>query len=286
MKTRAATLILLLCVAMSQSSATNDMRGLAIFKLSEMCAAQDPIYREGIFGTWMEKAGSPRGGSWEKLDQSPLWQCLRKRQWVPKSICTTVNEVDPDDRVQLDQWFDAHASALDALDEVWDFMNASDDPKKASSIGCPVIEVIEKPVAESGFKVEHTDLIWAGEYEGSPNYEPGARLRKETDTIAASLGTRFGIKFNVVSQPLGGIMTIVYRLTVPEPGISVRASGERKRILDHLLQCVPGRGCMAGFSFEREDEIVPGIWKMEMFFRGKKLVEHEFTVEKANSNLY
>jgi len=67
----------------------------------------------------------------------------------------------------------------------------------------------------------------------------------------------------------GGILTINYRITV-----------NGKRILDDRPQCIPGRPCQVGFVFENEDELVPGIWRMEVFFRGKKLIEREFMVGK------
>jgi hypothetical protein len=38
-----------------------------------------------------------------------------------------------------------------------------------------------------------------------------------------------------------------------------------------------------GFVFEREDEIVPGKWLLEVSFRGKTLIEHEFTVDRKDA---
>jgi hypothetical protein len=88
----------------------------------------------------------------------------------------------------------------------------------------------------------------------------------------------FGINFKIVSAPAEGILTVLYKISVPEPGLPGDSVKGRRRTLTDRPQCVLGKPCVVGFAFETEDEIVPGTWLLEVSFHGKTLIERQFTV--------
>jgi hypothetical protein len=255
---------------------TNDMRPLTVLVLSQMCIAQDPEFREGVYGRSL--ASRPYFQGWETFDRQPLVQCLRKRQWVPKSLCASVNALDPDDPKEFEAWWQDNENTLQTLEPVFDFYGqVLDDSNLATS--CPSIALQSKtPPRPPDITIERVDLIWAGEYKGEVSPVPRVTLVQGTDHIAAAIGVHFGIYFNIVSNPAEGILTVLYKISVPEPGLPGRAASARQRVLTDRPQCILGGPCVVGFVFEREDEIIPGEWLLEVSFRGKTLIEHRFTV--------
>jgi Domain of unknown function (DUF3859) len=265
---------------------TNDMRPLTVMVLSQMCAAQDPEYRESQFGRLI--ASRPGFKGWDEVDRQTLPKCLRQRQWVPKSLCASVTTLDLGDSKKFDAWWQDNADTLRSLEPVFDFYGHVLEAR-ASATPCPTIALQrESAPLPPGIAVERVDLIWAGEYEGDVSPVPRVTLVKGTDRIAAAVGVHFGIYFNIVSSPADGILTVLYRISVPEPGLTGGSAPGRQRVLTDRPQCILGRPCVVGFVFEREDEIVPGKWLLEVSFRGKTLIEHEFTVyrKSADSTLY
>jgi Domain of unknown function (DUF3859) len=127
------------------------------------------------------------------------------------------------------------------------------------------------------------DLIWAGEYQGDVDPVPRVSLVKSTDRIAAAVGVRVGIYFTIVANPAEGILTVLNETSVPEPGLPGGSALERRRVSIDRPQCVVGKPCLVGFVFEREDEIVPGDWLLDVSFRGKTLIAHKFTVYRKES---
>ena len=260
---------------------TNDMRPLTVLVLSQMCLAQHPEFREGVYGRSL--SSRPDFVSWAEVDSRPLVQCLRKRQWVPKSLCTSVNALDPDDPKEFEAWWQDNLDTLRSLEPVFDFYgHVLDESTPATS--CPEIALQSNiPPLPPDITIERVDLIWAGEYEGEVNPVPRVKLLKRTDHIAAAIGVQFGINFTIVADPAEGILTVLNRTSVPEPGLAGGSSLERQRVLTDRPQCVVGKPCVVGFMFEREDEILPGQWLIEVSFRGKTLIEHEFTIYRKES---
>jgi len=264
---------------------TNDMRPLTVMVLSQMCAAQDPEYRDSEFARRV--AQRPGFQGWEEFDRQPLPKCLRERQWVPKSLCASVTKLDLGDPQKFDAWWQDNANTLSSLEPVFDFYGHVLQGD-ASATPCPSIALAPESAPRApGIAIERVDLIWAGEYEGAVSPVPQVTLVKGTDRIAAAVGVHFGIYFNIVSSPAEGILTVLYKISVPDPAVT-GGSTRGQRVLTDRPQCILGRPCVVGFVFEREDEIIPGKWLLEVSFRGKTLIEHEFTVyrKSADSALY
>jgi hypothetical protein len=257
------------------------MRPLTVMILSQMCMAQDPEFRESAYGRSL--ASRPYFPGWPEFDRRPLSQCLRQRQWVPKSLCASVTTLDPSDPRKLDAWWQDNADTLQTLEPVFDFYGQALEERPAAT-ACPTITL--KPASaplRPDIAIERVELIWAGEYEGEVSPVPRVTLVKGSDHIAAAVGVHFGIYFNIVSKPAEGILTVLYRISVPGPGSSGGTAAEGQRVLTDRPQCILGRPCVVGFVFEREDEIVPGKWLLEVSFRGKTLIEHEFTVDRKDA---
>ncbi|HXS80236.1 MAG TPA: DUF3859 domain-containing protein [Gammaproteobacteria bacterium] len=275
-----STLVVLLA-ASPTAMGTNDMRPLTVLVLSEICAAQDPGFRDGLYG----EAVSP---SWPAFDKQPFHECLRRRQWVPASICTTVNGVDVDSGIDLDRWFYGHASDLEALEPVFDFANdAYGDP--ASGAACPDFKVdlpkddrSATPGSWPDLSLRGVEELSAGEYEELP--PPGMPLRttRESDEVAGVVGVHFGLSFRIDAGDVQGLVLVRYRITVPPPGISDSTGSEPLTSVEYTADCALGRPCVVGFQFESDEEIVAGPWTFEVFYRDFKLLEHTFNVSPSD----
>jgi hypothetical protein len=252
------------------------MRPLTVMILAHMCMAQDPEFREGVHGRWVASLQTFPG--WAEFERLPLSQCLRERQWVPKSLCASATALDTGDPKKLDAWWQDNANYLRSLEPVFRFYGQVAQERPAVT-PCPNIAVqTEAPPRAPGVAIESVDLLWAGEYEGDVHPFPRVTLVRNTDRIAAAVGVHFGIYFKIAADPAEGILTVLSTTSVPEPGLPGGSTAVRQRVVTDRPQCVLGKPCLVGFEFEREDEILPGEWQFEVSFRGKTLIEHRFTV--------
>jgi hypothetical protein len=255
---------------------TNDMRPVTVLVLSQMCMAQDPGFRNGAFGRYV--ASNPLFQGWAEFDRRPLSQCLRTRQWIPATLCESLRTLNPDDPQKLDAWWHENVGTLQALEPLFDFYGGVVE-KTTSASPCPTIALQPNTAPlPPDITIERVEQIWAGQYAGEVSPVPQVTLVKEGNQVAAAVGVHFGINFKIVSTPAEGILTVLYKISVPEPGLPGNSAAGRRRTLTDRPQCVLGRTCVVGFVFETEDEIVPGTWLLEVSFRGKTLMAQEFTV--------
>lgn len=218
---------------------TNDMRPLTVMILSQMCAMQDPEYRDNAFGRRL--ASRPGFEGWEEVDRRPLPQCLRERQWVPKSLCASVTTLEAGDPRKFEAWWQENVDTLRTLEPVFDFYGQVLEEKTSAS-PCPDIALQAKsPPRPPGITIERVELVWAGEYEGAASPVPRVELVKSTDRIAAAVGVHFGIYFNIVSSPAEGILTVLSRTTVPDPGLPGVSVPGQQRVITDRSQCILGR---------------------------------------------
>jgi hypothetical protein len=101
-----------------------------------------------------------------------------------------------------------------------------------------------------------------------------------TNMIPARLGIRFGMYYEIKNLRLkdGSPIEVVKSLrhpamTTPD-GVTSKGyqSGEKQRVIDGR---VVG---WTGYGFDKDFELLPGIWEFEMRFEGKLVCKQQFTV--------
>ncbi|NQD92398.1 DUF3859 domain-containing protein [Pseudomonas sp. CrR25] len=121
--------------------------------------------------------------------------------------------------------------------------------------------------------------IFTSEYR---DFEPGERVLtrsnqeiERTEVIPAKLGTKFGLRYNLVGKTAEGTPLTLLYLT---PGVTT-PEGTRHDKFVVVQKLVPGAPQdMMAFEFTEPYEIVPGEWHFLVFQDDRKLAEQRFQV--------
>jgi hypothetical protein len=149
-------------------------------------------------------------------------------------------------------------------------------------------------LAAETLRVDRVDVIKVGIYEveiakrtedkdiatGFSNWASKVKNVSETTTIPARLGVRFGFEYLLVGAPQGGTVPIRVVTKFPKQGVrnpQTRTTTYREEIVINKL--VGQRG-YSGYGFDKEWELVPGTWTLEIWYHERKLAEQSFTVVK------
>jgi hypothetical protein len=103
-----------------------------------------------------------------------------------------------------------------------------------------------------------------------------------SDRIPAILNSRFGFGFVLSGTPMdAGVKLVKLRFVrnFPADGITDPKTGERRfREQGEYNLEVTQREHFCGYIFDRNEELVPGLWSLEVWYGNRKLVEKSFTV--------
>jgi hypothetical protein len=66
----------------------------------------------------------------------------------------------------------------------------------------------------------------------------------------------------------------------PPPGLQNPATRQIKAQSEYEIQATIGRTLYKDYGFDHDWELVPGIWTMQVWYQGRKLLEQTFTVAK------
>ncbi len=112
---------------------------------------------------------------------------------------------------------------------------------------------------------------------GHVNTLAGYKLVKQTETISARIGQRFGIKYVVVGKPKGKVVTLDWLTRFPPQGV-VNPKGEKFSENQFTRTAIIGETTFRSYTFEEAWELVPGTWVFEFYYQGRKLGEKRFNV--------
>jgi hypothetical protein len=102
------------------------------------------------------------------------------------------------------------------------------------------------------------------------------RLVKETDTIAAAVGTQFGIRYIVEGEPDGAQIKILVKVLHPR---TVNPKNNKEVTLDQWSSYPTiGKTKYSGWGFDHGWELVPGKWIIQLWYGDRKLAEQAFTI--------
>ncbi|MGA9294513.1 MAG: DUF3859 domain-containing protein [Ignavibacteriaceae bacterium] len=105
-------------------------------------------------------------------------------------------------------------------------------------------------------------------------------LKNNTNEINAKLGTRFGFNYVIAGEPDGEGVSLKKIIKYPEPGLifnSKTTAADTFNIYVKLNEIN-----YSGFIFEHNEELIPGIWTIEYFYEGRRILQKEFDVKKES----
>ena len=106
------------------------------------------------------------------------------------------------------------------------------------------------------------------------------KLVEETTKVPAVLGREFGIQYMVVGFPNGASVPIKLVTVFPKGGLHRSDTGETFKISETVEDVEIGKLAYKGYLFEQDWELVPGTWRVEIWYRDKKYAEQSFSVSK------
>jgi hypothetical protein len=114
--------------------------------------------------------------------------------------------------------------------------------------------------------------------DGAERNAPAARFTRQTDKIPAQVGTQFGFRFKLTNLPAVGSVDL--KTIVKHPPIKdEKGVVEREYTVTTTLPVTDGYVSeVTGYSLDRPEELVPGVWIFEHWYRGRKLVTQTFSV--------
>jgi hypothetical protein len=102
------------------------------------------------------------------------------------------------------------------------------------------------------------------------------KLVKETNTIFADIGTRFGIRYSVEGDINGANVEISVKVLHPR---MVNPSNNKELTLDQwTIYKEIGKNGYSGWTFDHSWELVPGDWIIQLWCADRKLAEQSFTI--------
>jgi hypothetical protein len=101
---------------------------------------------------------------------------------------------------------------------------------------------------------------------------------EDTTTVHARIGLEFGIQYVIVGLPKGAQVPIRIVNIYPKQGLRNPKTHKTIRHTEIVRNKIIGDVIYAGYGFENEWEIVPGVWKIELWHKNRKLAEQNFTV--------
>jgi hypothetical protein len=148
---------------------------------------------------------------------------------------------------------------------------ANADEVTAKIISCGIFTVPNK------HRIQEVPEAFSGTvriYKGLPTLEIA------TNQIPAKIGTDFGFIYKISNLPLKDGEEVELVKAVNNPGIK-KPDGKTSQTSEWKLKKVVMDGCVvdySGFGFDYDYELVPGVWKFEIKYKGKAVCAQTFTV--------
>jgi hypothetical protein len=141
------------------------------------------------------------------------------------------------------------------------------------------------------------EILWTGIFQsrivgaleqpntaiGRTNQLSNIEKLRTTTTVPAKLGISFGLEYRLAGAPEGGTATIQIAVIPPKAGL---LNPETKRRLYRETwrpsAVVIGAPTVIGYLLEHDWEVIPGLWKFEIWQDDRKLGEQSFCLVPEN----
>jgi Domain of unknown function (DUF3859) len=161
-------------------------------------------------------------------------------------------------------------------------------------IGCFLLLSLSSVAHAQKAQIERIDIAGKGIYQvtvgkltpdkqsptGMVASVKNVKLVEETTTVPARIGLEFGIQYAIVGVPKGAKVPIRIVNVYPKQGLRNPKTRKTVRRAEIVRNKVIGELNYAGYAFENKWEIVPGVWKFELWHKNRKLAEQSFTVTR------
>lgn len=147
----------------------------------------------------------------------------------------------------------------------------------------PYVEGIE--ISNRGIYEIAAQRIADNDLKGSGgNVVTKIRRIQTTTIIPARPCISFGLEYRIVGRPNGVKVPITMVARFPKQGLydpdTKRSVYRYETVMDRTIGDVHFRS----YTFDREWEVVPGVWILEFWYQGRKLVEQSFTLIESPGN--
>jgi hypothetical protein len=117
--------------------------------------------------------------------------------------------------------------------------------------------------------------------DGRQTFARGPKFIQHTDRVPARLGAEFGFTFQLTG--LGEQRSVELRKVVKHPSMrNAKGVNEVQYATNITVPVRNGEARFgAGYELERAEELKPGNWRFEIFYRGQMLLSQSFTVYAA-----
>ena len=140
--------------------------------------------------------------------------------------------------------------------------------------------LVSLKVQELNSGISQSRAVYKEEMTDSPSglhsFSDNFRIVKQTDTIPARLGQKFGVIFQMTSsadRPLEVEQVWIF----PSP---IRfADGREFKEVRYKVEKPTNEPTFSFYELENEYEVVKGEWIYQMFYQGKKIFEKKFHIE-------
>jgi hypothetical protein len=119
---------------------------------------------------------------------------------------------------------------------------------------------------------------------GTMTYALNERLLETTTTVPALVGVTFGIRYKVVGPAAGANVALKQITRFPKGGVTNPATGKTFSHSEYRTSVRVGEVTYRGYTLDRDWEVVPGPWTMEIWHDGRKLAEKTFMVTRLVSS--
>ena len=105
-------------------------------------------------------------------------------------------------------------------------------------------------------------------------------LKSNTNVVPAKMGTRFGFNYVIAGEPDGEGVSLKKIIRYPKPGMVFNSKTVLADTFDIYVKM--NEINYSGFIFEHTEELIPGIWTFEYFYKNRRIMQKEFDVKKEN----
>jgi hypothetical protein len=150
-----------------------------------------------------------------------------------------------------------------------------------SLLGQEEVRVTDAKVTEAGI---YQAQVLTGETNATGVKLQGIdefKLLKSTTNVPARIGTRFGMRYEILGAPTNAPITVT--MVGKHPPIKNLKTGKIETKDAYRLRSWVGK-TYTSYSLDQQSDLVPGPWTFEVWHEGKKLCEQSFMVVPDENN--
>lgn len=147
----------------------------------------------------------------------------------------------------------------------------TDRPARPDRPAKPEAAARQAPASSLG-----VDVLWYGVVDRKSEDAQG-EIGEKGEQVPARQGAEFGVAYAVHGVPEGTKVKLHQVARYPAPGRRP-PGGKLQKTEEADQECEAGETCFTSYAVEGRDEIIPGEWKLELYYRGRKVMEQRFVM--------